>query len=195
MVSAVGLFLVGYYWGNQYKYGGGPPAIEGVLIAPALPLPAFELRDAMDRPFGEEGLAGHWTLLAFGEISQARGQLAVTRMIDISNRLADRADLRDRLQLALAAGAQSPNLARDFAGLSPALRILSGDEAELSRLAAVLGASPHGGGEQASLYLITPDGTLVALFPPGQPAEAVASDLTALLEWPLEAFAAARKPE
>jgi hypothetical protein len=191
IVSAIGLFLIGYYWGNQYQYGGGPPSIEGVLISPAMPLPAFALRDARAQPFGSKDLADRWTLLAFGEISQARGQLAVTRMIEVYNRLADRPELRDRLLLSLAAPAQPPNLGRDFEGLSPALRILSGEASELSRLAGVLGASPDDVGEAgAALYLIAPNGRLVALFAAGQPAEAIASDITTLSDWPLEALSA-----
>jgi hypothetical protein len=191
IVSAIGLFLIGYYWGNQYKYSGGPPAIEGVMISPAMPLAEFDLRDAQGRPFGSEDLADRWTLLAFGEISQARGQLAVTHMIEVYNRLADRPELRDRLQLLLAAPSQSPNLASDFQRLSPALRILSGEESELSRLAGLLGASPTGIGEEgAARYLIAPNGSLLALFAAGQPAEAVASDVMTLSDWPLEALTA-----
>jgi hypothetical protein len=190
-VSAVGLFVIGYYWGNQYKHGGGPPAIQGVLISPAMPLPGFQLKDTLGRPFRDDDLTGVWTLFAFGEVSGARGQLAVTRMIEVHNRLADRPELRDRLRLALAAASQSPNLARDFARLSPALRILSGEGEELGRIAAVLGAPADGrGAERAALYLIAPDASLLALFPAGQAAEKIADDLITVSRWPLEALTA-----
>ena len=191
MISAIGLFVIGYYWGNQYKYGGGPPTIEGVMISPAAPLLDFELTDATGRPFTGDDLAGHWTLLAFGEISLARGQIAVSRMIDVYNRLADRPELRGQVQLALAARDQSPNLARDFSALAPSLRILSGGQDEIDRLAALFGERPEGGGEEgAALYLITPNGHLLAVFPTGQPAETIAADLRALSDWPLEALTA-----
>jgi hypothetical protein len=192
MVSAIGLFVLGYYWGNQYKYGGGPPTIEGVMVSPAVPLLGFELEDATGRPFSGDDLAERWTLLAFGEVSQARGQIAVSRMIDVFNRLADRPELRERVQLALAAKDQSPNLARDFSALSTSLRILAGEQAEIDRLAGLFGERPEGGGEEgAALYLITPDGHLLAVFPAGQPAGTVAADLRALSDWPLEALTAA----
>jgi len=190
MSSAVGLFVIGYYWGNQHKYVGGPPAIEGVLIAPAMPLPRFALEDAEGHAFTVEDLADHWTLLAFGEISSARGQLAATHMIDVYNRLGDQPVLRAQVQLALAATAHAPNLAWDFSRLSPALRILSGPDEEIRRLAAPLGEPPEGRGDaRSAIYLIAPDGNLLALFSASQPTETVAADLAALSEWPLEALA------
>lgn len=187
MVCAIGLFIVGYYWGNQHKYSGGPPAIEGVLIAPTMALPPFALMDAVGQPFDANALNDRWTLLAFGEVSQARGQLAVARMIDIYNRLVDHADMRAHLQLALAAPVQSLNLARDFSRLSPALRVVSGEAAELARLTTVLGDESDGRGiGQAVLYLTTPNGDLLALFAASQSTETIVEDLIALYDWPLE---------
>ncbi len=102
-VSALGLFLVGYYWGNQYRHGDStPPVIEGVLVRPPRPLPAFEFRDAAGRLFTTERFAGHWTLLSFGDSSRAPGQSVVMRMIEVYNRLAITPDLQEKLLLVLA---------------------------------------------------------------------------------------------
>lgn len=192
--AAIGLFLAGYYWGNQYKYGNAaPPAIEGVLLRPPVALPGFRLLDSQGLPFTVDDLLEQWTLVAFGNLGSKPGHLAVNRMIDVYNRLADRPELQEMLQLALvAAQARDLGLARDFARLSPALRLLSGDETEIQRLGGALGASPPGGAgttESAApaFYLIGPEGRLLALFPGSQPAAAIASDLTAIADHP-EAF-------
>ena len=42
--------------------------------------------------------------------------------------------------------------------------------------------------DRSTLYLIAPDARLLALFPTSQPPEALASDLTLLADWPLEAL-------
>lgn len=192
ILVAVGLFILSYYWGNRYQYGRLPD-IEGVLIAPAMPLPGFALEDTEGRAFTARHLNDRWTLLAFGEIASARGQLAVTRMLAVANRLADRPRLRESLQLVLAAPVHAPNTARDFTRLSPILRLVVGDPDELARLATPLGEAPDGRGEtQAALYLIAPGGDLLALFAASQPPETLAADLAALASRPPELFAVPR---
>jgi cytochrome oxidase Cu insertion factor (SCO1/SenC/PrrC family) len=185
MIGAVGLFAVGYYWGNLYKLRNqGPPVIQGVLLRPPLELPAFELQDADGRRLTAAALAERWTLLAFGDLSRARGHLAVNRLIDVFNRLADRPELRAKIQLALVAEDPPLDLARDFARLSPALRVLSGDAQALADLRSALGED---GGEDAPFYLIGPHGRARALFTPTQAPAAIAEDLAALAERPDDA--------
>jgi len=189
VVAAVGLFIVGYYWGNRYKYSGDPPVIQGVLLRPPVELPAFELKETGGIPFSVDALKDHWTLLAFGDLRQARGHLIVNRMIGVYNRLADDTDLQVQLQLALAAEEQDLELARDFSRLSPALKVLSGEPGELQRLRASVGDLPaqEAAAEQeegAPLYLVDPKARLMALFPAAEAPEAIAADLSALAERP-----------
>lgn len=182
MVAAMGLFVGGYFWGNQHQYGNQrPPVIQGVLLRPSMALPQFELKDPNQHPFTVEELKTRWTLLAFGELSQTSGHLAVTRMIEVYNRLAHLPKLRDQVQLALVAEAQSPDLARGFSRLSPALQILSGEEDELGRLRNALGESSVVGGEDSPFYLISPAGHLSALFARTQSTGSIAEDLIALV--------------
>ncbi len=188
MVCAIGLFLIGYQWGNQRRFGQ-PPAIEGVLIAPPMALPAFALVDDTGQPFGRDQLRDQWTLLAFGDLAQARGQLAVQRLLDVYHRLPADAEPRQRLQLLLAAPVLHEELARDFSRLSPALRLVAGEAGDLGQLAGLLGEPVNPGSQDRStLYLITPDARLLALFPASQPPQALATDLTLLADWPLEAL-------
>lgn len=190
IAAAIGLFVVSYYWGNQYKYSDPtPPAIEGVLVRPPPELPGFELRDIEDQPFTTDNFDDHWTLLTFGDLSRAPGHLAVTRMIEVYNRLAHDPELQAMLQLALVAQYRDQALARDFGRLSPALKLLSGESSEMLRLGASLGASPKDGtgtadGQEVTFFLIGPESRLLALFPGAQPPATIASDISTLAEHP-----------
>jgi hypothetical protein len=140
-LAAVGMFLIAYQWGNQYQYGGGePPAIGGVLLRPAVPLPRFQLVDSSGRRFDEEAMRDHWTLLSIGSVVSARGHRTVGRMGEIYNLVGDRRDLRGKLRLWLISADSAPALARDFERLSPGLSVLSAERAEVAALAQALGA-------------------------------------------------------
>jgi len=189
LVAGMGLLGVGYYWGNRYQYSGPPPPIAGVLMRPPVALPGFELQDADGLPFNLQELADRWTLIAFGDLRQAQGHLAVSRMIGVHNRLADQPERQRTLRLALAAEDQDPALARDFSRLSPALKAISGDRAELQRLRAAVGdlstaQDSSRGDEGAPLYLIDPKARLLALFPATQEPGAIAADVAALGDRP-----------
>ena len=177
-LGAMALFIFGYQWGNQYqRKTATPPQIDGVLIRPPIEVPDFSLLDSAGRPFTAGDLASGWTLLAFGDLSGASGQLAVQRLIDLYNRAGEEPALQRELELALVTPGETSPLARDFARLSPALRILSGDPGETERLRAALGAGAEPG---ASLYVFAPGGYLVALLADGPDRAATAADLMAL---------------
>ena len=188
MVCAIGLFLIGYQWGNQRRFGQ-PPAIGGVLVTPPMALPAFTLADGTGQPFDRAQLEGRWSLLAFGDLGQARGQLAVQRLLDVYHHLPPATEPRQRLQLVLATPIPRDELARDFSRLSPALRLVAGEAGDLGKLATLLGEPVNPAPQDRSvLYLSTPDARLLAFFTPSQAAREVAADLTLLADWPLEAL-------
>ncbi len=186
IIAAMGLFAVGYYWGNRYQYSGAPPVVRGVLIRPPVELPAFTLEDAKGLPFTDAELRERWTLLAVGDLRQARGHLTVNRLLAVHGALAKDPDLQATVRIAVAAEAQPVDLALDFSRLSPALHLISGDAAELQRLRAAVGdlspssAEAPAPGDGASVYLIDPRGRLMALFPAGLSPDAIAADLSAL---------------
>jgi len=183
--AAIGLFLVGYHWGNRYQRSTStPPAIEGVLIRPARPLPDLALRDGAGRPFTAERLVGHWTLLSFGNPSPTPDQPVVVRMIEIRNRLASNPELQERLLLVLVIQPDDSSPASDFGHLSPVLTLLSGTTDELQRLRTTLGmpvqATAPTTAQGIPCYLIGPSGRLFALFPGAQTPASIASDLAAI---------------
>ena len=183
IAAAAGLFVVGYQWGNRYKFAGGPPAVAGVLVSPPIELSDFALHDPEGRPVTGNRLREGWTLLTYGDLTQARGHLTVNRLLEIHNRLADHPELRAQVRLVLVQTADAPNLARDFNRLSPALVIAGGDAEEMDRLADALGGAPAptpGDDAGSTLFLIAPGARLVELFTPGHGAATVAADLVAL---------------
>jgi peroxiredoxin len=185
-LAAIGLFIVAYQWGNQTRYGGGqPPAIGGVLLRPAQPLPDFVLTTTAGEPFGQADLLEHWSLLAIATLTGADGHRSLARLVEVYNRLADRQQLRERLRLLLVTADAAPGLARDFERLSPAIAVLSGERAAVAELAGALGADPdqalRGAGAAApTLFLIDPAAALTALFPGAQPPTDIATDIRAL---------------
>jgi hypothetical protein len=178
MLGAVALFVLAYQWGNQYqRRSAEPPVIGGLLIRPPATLPDFELRDALGRPFDREDLSQGWTLVAFGDLSRASGQIAVQRLIDVYNRVADQRALRKQLRLVLVTTRNDPNLARDFAGLLPALKVLGGDAEQIDRLRADIGL---GAEDTPALFVFAPGGYLLAFLPETQDGAAMAEDLKAV---------------
>lgn len=180
---AVGLFLVGYYWGNQYQRNDSPPLeITGVLIRPPHPLPDFRLRDPAGRPFTPEQLAGRWTLLAFGRPSQSPGRTAMERMIRVRNHLAGDPRLQERLQLLLVARHQDPAL--ETGPWSRVLKPLSGADQTIRTLRAALGLPEQETDPTTAqgnpCYLIGPAGRFFALFPDVRTPASIASDLTTI---------------
>ncbi|MCG6895665.1 MAG: hypothetical protein LJE61_04445 [Thiocapsa sp.] len=178
VLGAISLFILSYQWGNQYqRRSAEPPAIGGLLIRPPSTVPDFELLDPLGRPLGQDDLRQGWTLLAFGDLSRASGQLAVQRLIDVYNRVADERSLQRELRLVLVATADTPDLARDFASLLPALHVLGGDAEQITRLRDGLGLGPE---ETPALFVFGPGGYLVAFLPDDLDGAVMAEDLKAI---------------
>lgn len=187
-VAAVGLFIVGYQWGNQFQTAHQAPLrIDGLLLRPPVELPELELHGPQG-PFSRADLDARWSLIAFGSPGSAAGHRGVSRLIEIANRIADQPDLRKQLQLLLISADDAPILARDFEQLTPSLRVLSAPEPQLAELKGALGAGSSEPAEAADqpppLFLVDPRARLVALFAGGQPAASVADDLKMLSERP-----------
>jgi len=183
MGAALGLFVIGYHWGNQYRrHNAGVPVIDGVLMVPALPLPVFELEDAAGHLFTDKSVRGRWTLFAVGDFDPRSRQGAIRRMIEVRNRLAGDPDLQTLLQLVLAVPDGAQSRTDDVGPLSPAVQFLAGDAAAFAHLRSLLGAPPATEDAATALpfYLIGPKGRLLALFPGTQTPAAIASDLSVI---------------
>lgn len=188
-LAAVGLFLVGYQWGNQFQRDHEAALrIDGVLLRAPTALPELDLRGPQG-PVTNADLRGHWSLIAFGSPGSATGHRRVARLIEVANRVADQPDLRKDLRLLLISADDLPGLARDFEQLTPNLRVLSASSQALSDLRDALGAGRAAPAEESAttpppLFLIGPQAHLVALFTGAQPAASIAEDLKTLATRP-----------
>lgn len=177
-LGAMSLFILAYQWGNQYQRRSAElPTIQGILIQPPASLPDFALRDTYGRTLQASVLAQGWTLLAFGDLAGASGQLAAQRLIDTHHRVADKGALRGAVRLVLIQTLDRPDLARDFTNLLPALSILGGSTEQVSALREAVGL---GRLENAGLFVLGPGGHLVAFLPESQSSTAIAEDLATL---------------
>lgn len=180
VLGAISLFVLSYQWGNQYQRRlAGPPVISGILIQPPAKLPEISLQDALGRPFDQDDLDPGWTLMAFGDLAGASGQLAAQRLGDVMNRVAERRVLRETLRLVLVTTRDTSGLARELMRLVPALEVLSGEPRQIARLreSIGLGDEPNSG-----IFVFGPGGYLLAFMPEGQSTAAIAEDLAALHE-------------
>ncbi len=187
-LAAVGLFLVGYQWGNQFQRDHEAALrIDGVLLHAPTALPELDLHGPQG-PVANADLRGHWSLIAFGSPGSAIGHRGAARLIEIANRVADQPDLRKDLRLLLISADDAPGLARDFEQLTPNLRVLSTESQALSDLRDALGAGRAQPAEEGTtpppLFLIGPQAHLVALFTGAQPAASIADDLKTLAARP-----------
>ncbi|MCK7576222.1 MAG: hypothetical protein MZV65_10195 [Chromatiales bacterium] len=178
-LGAMALFVLGYQWGNQQPFGRAEPAqIHGVLVQPPGAIPAFSLRDPFGRPVGRAELADGWTLLAFGDLAEASGQRAAQRLIETRNRLADQSKLIESLQLVLIQTSERLEPARDFARLSPALRLLAGPPESIAPLRDALGLASSVG---PTLFVIGPEARLLAILPETESGAEMAEDIKTLI--------------
>ncbi len=185
IIGAIGLFVVGYYWGNQYqRTGTEAPPISGILVLPPQQLPDFDLTNPFDEHLSLSSFVGDWIILTFADLSQAQGHLAVNRLIQTYNSLAAEPQLQQSVRMILVATTDAPNLARDFSQLSPGFDVLSGEPEELIRLRAALGIQDTMPNTEIPLFLIDPESELIALFPRDQPPVDIAADLSTINEHP-----------
>lgn len=178
-LGAMALFVLGYQWGNQYQFGRAESTqIQGVLVQPSGEIPEFSLRDPFGRPVGRADLASGWTLLAFGDLAEVSGQRAAQRLIETRNRLADQPKLVESLQLVLIQTREQLELARDFARLSPALRLLAGPSESIVPIRDALGLASEVG---PTLFVIGPGARLFAILPETESGAEMAEDVKALM--------------
>ncbi len=194
MSGALLALVGGYYWGNQHKReyqpdaGALPHNLSATLLRQARPLQDFELTGHTGARITPIDLMDRWSLLFFG-CSRCTGTLGVlTRLIQVRNRLAARPLLQNSTQLVLVtvepdldSPPQLDALLRDF---GPGFVGLTGPGPQIKDLAGQLGMpEPGRGSEHPALFLISPGGIPVAVFPSGLAASAIAADFTQIVDY------------
>ncbi|MEY6431979.1 hypothetical protein ABC977_06090 [Thioalkalicoccus limnaeus] len=174
-LAAIGLFLIAYQWGNQYQVARqADQGFSGIRIDPP-PLLSGDTT-GLGEPLGFHGA---WTLLAFDE--PAPRSVAMQRLFEVHNRLADRPALQSALHLALVTGPAPSEQALTFDGSSASFHLVTTD-LHLPDLERIIGSEEAPGpGQTPPLFLIDPSGHLVALFPGIQDAATITADVSGLL--------------
>lgn len=179
----MGLFLLGYYWGNHYQRPDLSGVDAAILLRPPLELPAFSATDQVGQPLGKERLQGHWSLLLIGSTESPATREGLTQMSRIHNRLAGHSELQDALRPVFLSPDpeldSTDQLLETVYTYNPALTAGSAREDDLRALMTTLGAQADG---PSSLYLIDPQGRAPALFTAAQDPAAIARDIRMILE-------------
>jgi protein SCO1/2 len=172
-----------------------PPMLErAVWLRDASPLPEFAFIDEAGAPFDNRRLLGRWTYVFFGFASCP--DICPTTLATLASVRRALRDLPTELQPAVLLVTVDPSrdvpatLAPYVRYFDPAFQAATGEEASLARLAGALGAAyarvPLAPGgytmdHSSSLFLIGPDGRLVATSGAPHDAEIIARDYRALL--------------
>jgi len=185
--GAAALFVLGYYWGNQYKQPEQAEVESAVLLRPPLMLPEFQAEDADGGSFGRRELEGRWHLLLVAALDAPTTGDGLAQMNRIHNRLGEHPGLREAVRPLLI----SPDPERDSAErlqqtvghYNPDLLTAAGTKTDLAELLAALGTDHgHARRQPATLYLLDPQVQVPALFTAEQEPAAVARDIREIIQ-------------
>ncbi|MES9826845.1 MAG: hypothetical protein ABW201_01100 [Candidatus Thiodiazotropha sp.] len=181
LILALITFSVAYYAGHTQKLNTGtPPQIDGVLINPPLPVPPVNLYNQQDEPFSLSNLQGHWSLLMLDPGPGTTSSVALTRLIQVHNRLATDPDLQQQIHYFYLPGNKIEEKAISFASLSDNFQALHGDKQKMDIAFTAFGGA--GNETEYTLYLIGPDATLRALFTRINNTATIAEDINNLID-------------
>ncbi len=193
MTGALLALAGGYYWGNQYKYSyrqdDRPPLqnLSATLLRQAKPLADFELTSHRGETITPVNLGGRWSLLFFGCSRCAGTPGALTRLLRVRNRLADRPLLQNTTLLIMVTVEpdrdDSLELDALVGGFGPGFVGLTGTEPQIAGLARQFGMpDPGQGSADPAIFLLAPGGIPVAIFPAASRASDIPADFKKIVD-------------
>ena len=192
---ALSVLYLGYYWGGRHALQRAPQLSLTALRSPELIRIPPQLHDQYDQPFTDQRLRGRWTLMFFGySRSRESSPALLTLATQINNRLADKQDLQNKLQVVLITVDpeydRAEILNRYLAFYSPDFLALTGSIDAARLLGDQLGLRFHRRTEaedasvridhSTSIALIDPSGRILGLFTGLVDAVKIARDLKQL---------------
>ena len=172
-----------------------PQAETGVTrLSPPLSLPGFRLQASNGKPFAREDLAGQWSLLFFGYTHCPDVCPATLKSLQaVTAQLRARGRPLRVVFVTLDPERDTPETLRDYLRyFDPAFIGLGGDAAELSRLREALGvytarteahsAAGYLLSHTDRLFLLNPQGEVVALFGDWGDSRRLAQGIAALMQ-------------
>lgn len=170
--GAVGLFLLGYYWGNQHKTPSELEVSAAIVIRPPLPLAEFHAVDPAGHTFELPRFKGHWSLLIVGDPDDVLVKPTLALLSRVYNRLAEFPDLQKDTRRVLISTAPTTDVFRQ-SGLVQAY-------APADQLTELMSQTATGGAP-ANLHLIDPQARIVALFTPDRRPATIAADIHSII--------------
>ncbi len=195
-LSLVALGVAGLAAKRLWRAEAGLPRSEaGVTrLSPPLQLPAFRLRAASGESFARDDLAGHWSLLFFGYTHCPDVCPTTLKSLQaVTAQLRARGRPLQVVFVTLDPDRDTPETLRNYLGyFDPAFIGLGGDAAELARLRKALGvyvtrSEAHSAAgyllsHTDRLFLLNPQGEVVALFSDRSDARHLAQSIGALMQ-------------
>ncbi|MES9969446.1 MAG: hypothetical protein ABW092_05390 [Candidatus Thiodiazotropha sp.] len=180
LILALLTFFIAYYAGvTQKQHPKTLPLINGVLLDPPLALPPINLNNQAGEAFTNTDLQGHWSLLILDPNPGNSASTALTRLIQVHNRLASNPDLQQQIHYLYLAGNKIEDMAISFTALSDNIHALDGDRQMLAETFEILGG--YSDDMQDTLYLIGPSAKLTALFTRNGNTATIAEDINKLI--------------
>ncbi|WP_316368311.1 hypothetical protein [Candidatus Thiodiazotropha sp. CDECU1] len=180
LILALLTFSVAYYAGHtQKQHNKTLPHIDGVLIDPPLPMPTINLFKQAGEPFTNTELQGHWSLLMLDPNPGKTASTALTRLIQVHNRLASDPDLQQQIHYLYLPGNMVEEMAISFTSMSDNIQVLAGDTQMVNGAFEALGGYTED--IQHTLYLIGPRAKLHALFTRNGNPATIAEDINNLI--------------
>src|SRR5690606_23919350 len=190
-IVAIAAAIVGALVGTLWS-GKGPIELRaGTLLSQPRPLPAFELTAHDASAFTRDDLQGRWSLVFFGFTHCPDVCPNTLFMLDkVVDRFA--ADAPSVVFVSVDPARDDPQRLGEYVNyLNPAFTGVTGDEANLQKLAQALSVAyelrPEGDDytviHSSAVLLVDPKAQLHAIFTPPLHADAIAADLAALIDY------------
>jgi protein SCO1/2 len=196
--AATGMWLARTQTSPEPAGAGSPAmALEHATVFPApRPLPAFELIDQHSQPYGPDRLKGRWSFLFFGFTHCP--DVCPTTLATLAAARRELASMPAEQQpevvlVSVDPGRDKPmQLAEYVAFFDPSFTGVTGDPAQIRRLSETLGvaviigpADANGNytvDHSATVFLVSPEGKVVAIFSTPHTPDGVAHDYRLILQ-------------
>jgi cytochrome oxidase Cu insertion factor (SCO1/SenC/PrrC family) len=172
-------FSAAYYAGMAQKQQKTLPSIDGVLLDPPLPLPPINLYNQAGESFSNADFLDHWSLLMLDPNPGTTSSPALTRLVQVHNRLASDPQLQQHIHYYYLAGNKTEEMEISFSAMSDNIHLLDGDRQQLAETFELLGG--YNDHIEHTLYLLGPSAKLHAIFTRNGNTATIAEDINNLI--------------
>jgi cytochrome oxidase Cu insertion factor (SCO1/SenC/PrrC family) len=172
-------FGLAYYAGISHRAHREIPQIQGISISPPSPGPAFKLNDHNNKPYDDQRLLGHWSLLMLDPSEMTQPTPALVHLLKVHNRMAIHPELQQSTHYLYLAQSTEASLDSSISQLGKNIYGLQGTQERIHETLLSFGVEVTD--TDPVLYLIGPQGRLHALFTDEVDAATIARDIIQLI--------------